>query len=270
VITYVINLDHKTDRMARMQALLGDAGLRYERVAGVNGRALSEADLAPWSACHPEGPRILSPGEIGCLLSHREAWSRIAAGDGPGVVVEDDIHLAHAAALLLQDPAWLPADADLVKIETTGKSVQIGRKSRSIGHGIDLARLRSAHLGTAGYIATPKAAQHLLETVRHADRALDHVMFDPASPLFAELTTYQTLPALCIQDQFMAKDRRLGLDGEIERAWALNRQKRSLGQKLQRELTRLGQQTVFAWQGSPLNPASDRRNLRIALAPDAR
>lgn len=267
MITYVINLDHKTDRMARMQALLDAAGLAFERVAGVNGRALSEAELAPWSACHPEGSRILSAGEIGCLLSHREAWARIAASGEPGVVVEDDIHLAKAATRLLQDPAWLPANADLVKIETTGKSVQIGRERQSLGNGIELARLKSAHLGTAGYIATPKAAQHLLAKVRTCDRALDHLMFDPASPLFAELTTYQTLPALCIQDQFMAKDRRLGLDGEIERAWALHRQKRSLGQKLQREIARLGQQAAFAWSGSPLNPISDRRNLRIALAP---
>lgn len=267
MITYVINLDHKTDRMARMQVLLDESGLAFERVAGVNGRALSEAELAPWSACHPDGPRILSPGEIGCLLSHREAWSRIAASGEPGVVVEDDIHLAGAASQLLRDPAWLPADADLTKIETTGKSVQIGRNRLSIGHGVALARLKSAHLGTAGYIATPKAAQHLLAKVKQCDRALDHLMFDPASPLFAGLTTYQTLPALCIQDQFMAQDRRLGLDGEIERAWALNRQKRSLGQKLEREIARLCQQAAFAWSGSPLNPISDRRNLRIPLAP---
>lgn len=267
MIVHVINLDRKTDRMERMRLVLNGLGLAFERVAGIDGRQLPDAELDRWSTRNADGRRILSAGEIGCLLSHREAWRRIAAIGTPGIVVEDDIHLALPAAELFATSDWLPAGTDLVKIETTGKPVQLDRARQAIAAGLWVARLRSAHLGTAGYIATPAAARRLLDATECCDRALDHLIFDPASPLFESLVIAQMIPALCMQDQFMPKETRLGLDGEIERAWAINKAKRSVAQKLTREIMRLRQQAEFHWRGSPLNPSSDRRTLRVALAP---
>lgn len=263
---YIINLDRAKDRMARMQALLGKRGLAFERIEAVDGKTLPPETLAAWSTRHPDGSLVLSVGEVGILLSQREAWRRITESGAPGVIFEDDIHLAPGAEKLLADLSWLPADGDIVKIETTGRRIAVSRRSRSLPHGLSLSVLRSAHLGAAGYIVTPKAARLLLDAIGKSDRAVDHLIFDPISPLFSHLTIYQTIPPLCIQDQFVTTQP-LGLGGEIVRAWALEKKKRkkTLLQKARREIGRLGEQARFTIAGLPFNPLTDRRNVKVKL-----
>jgi glycosyl transferase, family 25 len=263
---YVINLDRAKDRMARMQALLHERGLAFEHIEAVDGKTLPAETLAAWSTRHPDGSLVLSVGEVGILLSQREAWRRIVESGAPGIVFEDDIHLAPGAEKRLADLSWLPADADIVKIETTGRTIAVSRKCLTVA-GLSLAVLRSAHLGAAGYIVTPKAAGLLLDAIGRSDRAVDHLIFDPVSPLFSRLKIYQTIPALCIQDQFVTKQP-LGLGGEIVRAWALEKkkQKKTLRQKAAREIGRLASQASFALTGLPFNPLTDRRNVKVHLA----
>lgn len=264
MIVYVVNLDRAEQRMARMQALLEARGLVWRRIPAVDGRALSDETLDEWSIRHGDGERLLSPGEIGCLLSHREAWRLIVDSNEPGIVIEDDLHLSADAHELMSAAAWLPADADLVKIETTGKTVAVDRRWITAGAGHHLVRLRGAHLGTGGYIVTPGAARRLLMTITRCDRAIDHLLFDPQSPIFHSLVTYQLNPALCIQDQFLTRDR-AGLDGEIERSWAIHKAPMPLHRKLARELRRLGQQIRAAIAGMPFGSV---RNCRIPFPAD--
>lgn len=264
---YIINLNRAKDRMARMQALLGKRGLAFKRIEAVDGKTLSPETLAAWSTHHPDGSLVLSVGEVGCLLSHRRAWEQIAKSDKPGVVLEDDLHFAPAAELALKSLDWLPLDADLVKLETTGKTIAVSRTHHPVESGCSVRRLAGAHLGTGAYIVTPLAAKRLMATVTCCDRAIDHLMFDPASPLFSQLATYQISPALCIQDQFLTSGRE-GLDGEIVRSWALRKPKLTPGQKLRREMRRLAVKTRGALAGSRLNPFSTIRNIKINFPSD--
>ncbi|KQZ54583.1 hypothetical protein ASD54_04435 [Rhizobium sp. Root149] len=261
---FVINLDRATDRMQRMRTLLDGLGLAWARIPAVDGKALEPEALRTWSAARDDGSLILTPGEVGILLSQRQAWQNTVEQDKPCVVLEDDVHIADSARHWLAHTDWLPADADIVKFETTLRPVSVDRQAINVGSGLRLARLRSGHLGLAGYIITPKAALRLLKAIGQSAHAVDHLVFDPVSPLFDELVIYQTLPALCIQDQFLPSHQ-VGLGGEIERAWAVEKkkQKRTLLQKLGREVQRLASQAAFAWRGNRLNPSSRLRNLRV-------
>ena len=52
------------------------------------------ASLNPHPAPHGEWFRPLTPGEIGCFLSHLRCWELIQAQDtGVGIVLEDDFDL---------------------------------------------------------------------------------------------------------------------------------------------------------------------------------
>ncbi|MBP2548912.1 glycosyl transferase family 25 [Neorhizobium galegae] len=263
---YVINLDRALDRMARMQALLTERGLAFERIEAVDGKTLSPETLQTWSPSHADGSLVLSVGEVGCLLSHRQVWQKVVEKGEPGVVLEDDLHVAPASSALLRSLDWLPADADLVKLETTGKTIVVSRAKQPVASAFCLMRLVGAHLGTGAYIVTPKAAKMLLAAVSSSNQAIDHLMFDPASPLFSRLATYQISPALCIQDQFL-KTGREGLDGDIVRSWAIRKPRLKPVQKLKRELLRLVAQAGVAIAGSRLNPLSTVRNVRIAFSP---
>ncbi|MCY1668263.1 glycosyltransferase family 25 protein [Rhizobium sp. SL86] len=258
---YVINLDRATQRMERMREILDAQRLDWVRLPAVDGRQLSQEEQARWSATREDGSLILTPGEIGVLLSHRRFWEMVVASGEPGAVVEDDIHLAPSAHEWLREADWLPHDADIVKFETTGKTIAVSRQIVSIGARRRLARLLSAHLGFAGYIITPLAATRLLHATRFVERAIDHVVFDPSSTIFHDCTIYQTIPALCIQDQFLPNST-LGLGGEIERAWKREK-KKSLPQKMLRELHRLYGQTRFALAGSSINIFGSRKNVKL-------
>lgn len=261
---FVINLDRAADRMQRMQAVLDGLGLTWSRIAAVDGRALPQETMALWSAARSDGSLVLTPGEVGIMLSQRQAWQNTIARGEPCIVLEDDVHLDPAYRIWLTRFDWLPADADIVKFETTLRPVAIDRQEVRLEGGLQLARLRSGHLGLAGYIITPKAAARLLQAIGKSEHAVDHLVFDPVSPLFHQLNIYQTIPALCIQDQFLPREQ-IGLGGEIERAWAVEKkkQKRTLLQKLGREAKRLAVQAEFFWRGSRANPFSGVRNLRI-------
>jgi GR25 family glycosyltransferase involved in LPS biosynthesis len=87
-----INMDASTDRRAAMEAQFERIGLadRYARFAGADGRAL-------------DGSRSrLSPGELGCFMSH---YRCLVESDVEGHhihIVEDDVVLAPQAASLLE------------------------------------------------------------------------------------------------------------------------------------------------------------------------
>ncbi len=96
--TYVINLDRNPERLEHMQAVLGDLGLEYERIAGVDGKALSESEMA--KAFNAKRSYIakrgyqLCAGEIGCALSHLSVYRKMVEGNIPlALVFEDDVKI---------------------------------------------------------------------------------------------------------------------------------------------------------------------------------
>ncbi len=94
-------------------------GVEFERIAAVDGAALPPSVVEDFrqnrAATKPDG---WLPGEIGCFLSHFEAWRRIAAHDAPwGAVFEDDIRVSPDLTSLLASADWIPPDADIVRLE---------------------------------------------------------------------------------------------------------------------------------------------------------
>ena len=93
---YVINLDRSAERLARIAKELKDAGLSFRRVRAIDGNELNgnvrEYDETA-SRRHYLAP--LSPGEIACVLSHREAWRVMQdADEEAAVILEDDAAFA--------------------------------------------------------------------------------------------------------------------------------------------------------------------------------
>lgn len=261
---FVINLARNPERLERMERLLGAQGLEFERLDAVDGKRLDAEEIARWSQKKPDGSLCLSPSEVGCMLSHRHAWEKIAAMEtGHAAVLEDDIHFSAEAAAFLKSGKWIPADAEIVKIETVKKwKTVVSKTSIPLDHGHSLAKLLGQHFGTGGYIVTASGARRLLQEIGAVHMAIDQIMFDPASDLFTRLSIYQIMPALCIQDQFLNVPDPT-MNGEVTRAWRANRKRKTLMQKAVRELRRLATQINAAISGSRLNPLSKQVNVRV-------
>jgi glycosyl transferase family 25 len=119
--SHVINLADNTVRMANAAALLDRFGLPWARVEGVNGWKLPADRIAQVYDAAANAARArapLVPAEIGCYLSHLDAWRRISdVTEAGGFVFEDDF--AATAALpevlrLLSDDTV--GDWDMVKL----------------------------------------------------------------------------------------------------------------------------------------------------------
>ncbi len=190
----VINLDRSVDRLADVMAEFSRIGVPFERVAGID--AVTGAPfIAP----------PLSEAEVCCFLSHRLCWQIIADGpDRYGAVFEDDVVFSHDAGPMLADDSWIPRDADVVKLETFFVPVRVGGRHVPVKNGYSATLLLGQHMGACGYILTKKAAQKLLKGTRRLKATVDFVLFSPTEMTTARNTTYQLMPALCAQAQFVA------------------------------------------------------------------
>lgn len=199
--TFLINLDRSADRLSAMRESFGKVGLGFERIAAVDGHELGEAERAAFLDGNKN--TFLEPEEIGVFLSHFATWKRIAReGHLHAAIFEDDITISDNLPPLLRDTRWIPDDADLIKLEALDecdKKLTLSSRAWPIPNGFVLRRLFSRHVGAAGYVVTRRGARRLVEFYPNMVGPVDHDLFDPECATFARLTTYQVVPALCIQ-----------------------------------------------------------------------
>ena len=201
MLTLVINLDRDTERLKRIEALLSERDVSFTRVAAVDGRSLSADEIAAVCAYPTPVSIRLQPGEIACYLSHIKAWRLLLDSDEDcAAIFEDDIDLSRdAAEVLSATAAWMPEDADIVKLETSLKPIELGRAPETIVHTREIRRLAGCHIGTAGYVITRKGAARMLAESKKLRMAVDTTLFDPRGGVAETLSLYQLSPALCIQ-----------------------------------------------------------------------
>jgi len=163
---FVINLADNTARLDAVSRVLGAQGVAFTRIDAVNGWKLGPAEIdrvydAPRNA--REGRQPLVPAEIGCYLSHVEAWRQIAEGTAPGgFIFEDDFD---ATTDLGRVMAALSADAmgdwDMVKLFTLDAEVELGA-ARQLCPGVQIGIPYRVPTCLIGYGLTKAAAAQLV------------------------------------------------------------------------------------------------------------
>ncbi|QKD00213.1 glycosyltransferase family 25 protein [Mesorhizobium loti R88b] len=238
----VINLDRSTDRLAHIAAEFARIGIAFERIVATDARDRPDLMLQPQHVLY--GVRHLTATEVACMHSHRACWSIIAQDSAPyGAVFEDDIVFSAKAGTLLADISWIPADADVVKLETFFRKTMIQRKRTAVGNGFFLSRLIWNHVGTGGYILSRQMARDLFEATARANAAADDAVFNPAFPTATGKTIYQLIPAICVQDQFVGDRFPSLLYEEREASWDVSglntKRRRPIAEKVWKETRRI-------------------------------
>lgn len=182
---YLINLDRSPGRLAFMAEQFERLSLSYIRIPAIDGLALGDDVLA----------RHRMPAAIAaCFLSHRSAWQAfLHSGEEFAAVVEDDAWLSPAASRFLAGESWIPAGADIVKLETTGTKAAVGNDCIALGPTRSLRRLHSLHEGGACYVVSRAAAARLIEVSEHFATPLDMFVF--GQPVIDDMKVYQMIPA---------------------------------------------------------------------------
>jgi glycosyl transferase family 25 len=229
--TFVINLDRRPDRMAEMEKRL--AGIQFSRIPAVDGQSSVFQGTE-------KSPGALTINELACIQSHIKVLHQIIDGRAPyACILEDDVRLSVDFKSFIEDSGWIPARADLVKIETMKTKIWLDRKGCDV-NGRRLHRLRSNHSGTAAYIVSRDFAARLVQRFEDPKAPADDIVFDSADYNQDDFML-QLIPALCIQDFVFAG---ACFDSDIESgrmarlAQSTSPIKRTLLQKCVREITR--------------------------------
>ena len=166
---YLINLSREIQRLANSAAQLAAQGIAFERIDAVSGWALPDAEIAhvyDAAANRRLGRRALIRPEIGCYLSHIDAWQRIAEGSAEGgFVFEDDFRakddLGEVMALSSKDRR----DWDIVKLFTFASRPKCVAR-RPLGSTHEIVTPYRVPSCMIGYGVTREAARRL------SDRAI--------------------------------------------------------------------------------------------------
>ena len=189
---FVISLARAKDRRAAMIRRLDAANVRYEMTDGIDGREINRADYADRLEQYhrSEGSCFrlnhnrtrfagrLSPGEIGCYLSHYNLWRRIADEQIPAaVVLEDDAEPKPGFAEVVAEIAACDWRWDLVYLHRD-HSDKIYRTLQTFGGGYRLAQLNKTPNAAGAYMISASGAKKLLHHCWYMHHGLDVVWKD--------------------------------------------------------------------------------------------
>lgn len=249
--SYLINLDRSCDRLTFMTEQFCKLGCDFTRVSAVDARMFTPEQIRDALAPNQKWPHPLTPAEIGCFLSHKKCLELIAQGEEDhAAIFEDDVLFGRDADKLLASGDWIPADADIIKIETHDKIVLLGTHLPCAETHFTVARLRSRHLLSAGYIISKPAAQRMLAFMEKPSAPLDHFLFDSEFGPFSNFAVYQTYPAMC---------RQVGLESTIDGNRKHAKTRPALMRLLLRETVRIYRRSRLAIIGACVNRGARKR-----------
>jgi glycosyl transferase family 25 len=128
---YLINLDRSPDRLSEMDERLKKMGLKYKRVAAVEGwnAKFGDAEIDPRKYSLAHG-KILEPTEAACYMSHYNAMREfLESKEKYALILEDDMEFdkdfADVLEALLERGDW-----DIAKLNGGhgGGNIRIGRE----------------------------------------------------------------------------------------------------------------------------------------------
>lgn len=170
----VISLRRSLDRRAKVEQELKKVSLPWSFLDAVDGSALASppVEYQPLKVKLLQG-YPLTPNEIGCYLSHKEAWKRCVAENLPTLVFEDDFVLSPEFesvinALMNEKDSW-----NFVRLQ--GLYEVPNREITSVG-GAKLVKNLGDAVGATAYLLNPHVAQVLIDESRTIYEPVDHFL----------------------------------------------------------------------------------------------
>jgi len=170
----VISLRRSADRRAKVEQELQKVSLPWAFLDAVDGSAL----VSPLTEYQPLKVQLLqgyplTPNEIGCYLSHKEAWKRCVAHNIPTLVFEDDFVLSPEFenvinGLLTNVSAW-----SLVRLQGL---YEVPYQELATVGGAHLVKNLGDAVGATAYLLKPQVAKVLIDESRDIYEPVDHFL----------------------------------------------------------------------------------------------
>jgi glycosyl transferase family 25 len=174
---FLINLDRSSDRLVEMEKRLAKAAISWQRVPGVDGKALEldscvDLDERGYEKWHGKSLNI---NEAGCYLSHLKAIRTFLASDAKyGLILEDDADFPPEFNALLTQLMGASDRWDIVKLSAfhSGTPIRVAK----LNPPYDLAVALSRHMNANCVLMNRKAAQILVNKLSPMRLPYDHAL----------------------------------------------------------------------------------------------
>jgi glycosyl transferase, family 25 len=166
---FVINLARSADRRTRMKQSLDSLGVPFEFFAGTDGKELKKHEIE--SAYDENGVirninRTLSINEIGCTISHRSLYKKIADEHiDKACILEDDVLLDQAFPKILEALDGKKLKNTVIKLDNYQEKntpCSLWRR-KALGGGYRLKKPVTTQWMAWGYVMDKEAASNILE-----------------------------------------------------------------------------------------------------------
>ncbi len=196
-------MEKDVERLAHITAQLNNLDLTAKRINAVNGKLLPDKEFDSYNQARINGSnKSWAKGSLGCFLSHRLTWETFnASQENYCLVIEDDVFLSPDLKLFLASDAWIPEDADIVRLETSTNRLRLG-KSTAHNHR-EIAKVLSTSWCAGAYLIKKEYAKKLLALPPEKWNPVDSLMFEfEISEVARNTSIYQMNPALAEQAKF--------------------------------------------------------------------
>lgn len=161
--TFVLNLEHNTERKKYMQNLLKGIPIDYEFFPAVYGRNIENiSEVYDSELAQKKSKRQLNAGEIGCALSHKAIYKKMIDENIPqALILEDDISLSSYFYSVYKALSEIKIGNKIVLLGTmsTKKKWKIWKNQLTADHSMYL--VLNNYGGTYGYVIGLDAAKKI-------------------------------------------------------------------------------------------------------------
>lgn len=171
---FVISLQRSLDRRKQVEKEMQKISLPWSFLDAVDGSALTSNPLEykPTKVKRLQGYE-LTPNEIGCYLSHKEAWRRCVHENAPTLVLEDDFLLATnfekvLSTILEADDCW-----SFLRLQGL---YEVPYKTLFKKSGVAFARNEGDAVGATAYLLKPEVARKLIQYSSDIYEPVDHFL----------------------------------------------------------------------------------------------
>ncbi|QKM63980.1 hypothetical protein DCO17_01285 [Polynucleobacter tropicus] len=171
---FVISLQRSMDRREAVKKQLERFSIPWKFIDAVDGRLLAQMPPS-YQAIKVKLLQgyELTPGEIGCFLSHIEAWKLCVENDYTTLVFEDDFQVTENIEQVIRDLIDISDQWSLVRLSGIYETKHEVLRHRQ---GYDLVRNLAEPCGTAAYMIQPDAAKILLKNAAYIYEPVDHYL----------------------------------------------------------------------------------------------
>ena len=172
VHAYVISLKFATERQAASRKQLDKLGIKWDFIDAVDGRLINdEISEYPRKKVNRLLGFEMTPSEIGCYLSHKDAWRKISKGTKLGLVFEDDFQLMDTFTKAIEFACDNEDEWEILRLQGL---TDVPYVSRVKTEEFSIVDNEGDPLGATAYLITPESATRLLQSSTFIYEPLDH------------------------------------------------------------------------------------------------